>query len=181
MVSLAKLIFKAILGVIAFVLFAQLIAFFPWYMTMVIETFNVSNAVANDNYLKPMYFDNTVDQFDNLPIYSETPVTNYNGRDSGIGISVVRDSDGEEIANWNTLGFVDGNDELDFARNNVNDNEKPYRQRGEIFTVELSANYPLEIEIGGNVIRRELPFSFSMRTVGLKYYKDLDYDYAFLP
>lgn len=152
----AKITFLSICVSIAIYVFTSFIYFFPWYTTLIVETFNISQIVAGDNYLKNTYYQDTIDRLQDKPIFKRNPsaiqlvVKNENNR-SAIG------DDDEEI-------YVSS---LDI--------DKPYCQRGKVIEVELSAIYPLEVTLWGKTYTKNIPMSFEMKTVGLKHYKDLEY------
>lgn len=152
----AKVTFMSIVVTVALYVLTSFIYFFPWYTTLIVETFNVSQIVAGDNYLKQTYYEETLDRLKDKPIFREYPgkieliVLNDDGRNA------VGDND-EEIYE----GSVEG--------------DKPYKQRGNPLTVEMSAVYPLKATLWGETYTYDIPIDFSMKTVGLKHYKDLEY------
>jgi len=157
MQSMAKAILVSILSAVAFLLFVNFIYFFPWYMTLVVETFNLSQAAANDNYVKETYYYDALDRIRERPVFREK-------------------SDGVKITVLNSLGksAVGLDDALWYA--DLPDADKPYRQRGDAVTVTIEAVYPLKVTLWGKEISRDLPVSFSLKTIGLKHYKDLEMD-----
>lgn len=180
MAGLAKAILVTIIGAAALFLLTHLAFLFPFYMTVVAETFNLANVAANDNYVKETYWENSLDSLIERPIFEKSwgwksgdgwdtgniriKVTNANpdtGHNRAVG------SDYEFDYNWDGGGPSPGGE------------YKPYCQRGEPIRVTVSAAYPLEITLWGRTLRREVPLSFSITTMGLKYYKDLDYEYLF--
>lgn len=156
MQAIAKAVLITILSSVCILMFINLAFFFPWYLTLVTETYNVTQIVASDNYLKESYYDDALDRMQERPIFRDKPhdieikVTNEDSRDA-----IGRDDD-TAYTNWM-------------------DSDKPYRQRGKPLQVEISAVYPLTITIWGKKLEREVPVSFSITTTGLKHYKDLDY------
>lgn len=156
MKSVAKSILIAILASIFLLLLMNFIFFVPWYMTLVTETFSVSQMVSTDNYLKDTYYDDTMDRIKDRPIF-ET-------RDTTITLVVLNDSGLSAI----------GDDDPDIYYTNPSVSSKPYRQRGRPLSVTFTANYPLTITLWGTNYSRDIPVSFSLTTSGLKYYKDLD-------
>lgn len=152
----AKLTFLSICITVAIYVFTSFIYFFPWYTTLIVETFNVSQIVAGDNYLKETYYDDTLDRLKDKPFFRDNPtaiklkVTNENNR-SAVGL------DDEEK-------YID---DMDI--------DKPYCQRGKTIEVELKAIYPLKVTVWGKTYVKNVPVTFSMKTVGLKHYKDLEY------
>ena len=156
MQGIAKAVLISIVVSIAFMMLTSFIYFFPWYTTLIVETFNVSQIVAGDNYLKETYYEDILDRLQDKPIYNKNPedvkviVTNEDGRDA-IG------------------------DDDESVYSNSAEHDKPYKQRGSKIEVELKATYPLQVKIWGKTYTKEIPVSFRMDTVGLKHYKDLDY------
>ncbi|TYQ16048.1 UNVERIFIED_CONTAM: hypothetical protein Cloal_2550 [Acetivibrio alkalicellulosi] len=156
MQSVAKALLITILVTISFMLFTNLIFFFPWYMTLIVETFNISQIAASDNYIKQSYYDDAMNSLKDRPIFREKPNE----------IKIV-------IENESGLSAI-GNDNEEYYAS-LSDNQKPYRQRGSSIRVEISAVYPLSVTLWGQKHERELPVSFSITTTGLRHYKDLDY------
>lgn len=154
--AIAKAILITIVVSICLVLFINFAFFFPWYMTLVLETFHLSQAVASDNYLKQNYYDKSLEKLEEKPIFRDK-------RDQ-IEITVLN-ADGAEAI---------GHDDESFYRE-LEDYEKPYRQRGKPLTVTISAVYPLSITLWGKQYEREIPLQFTITTTGLKHYKDLGF------
>lgn len=159
MQGMAKSILITILATICFMLFTQMIFFFSWYSTLVIETFNMSQVAASDNYVKQNDYDNALKTLRERPIYRDRP--------DDVVITVTNSSNKSAI----------GDDATIYDSDSYPDDLKPYRQRGEALDIELSAVYPLTITLWGRKYEYEggIPVSFSLRTIGLKHYKDLEY------
>ncbi|HEX9058744.1 MAG TPA: hypothetical protein VF941_01040 [Clostridia bacterium] len=155
MQGVAKAVLISILVSVCILLFVNLVFFFPWYMTLVIETFNLSQVAANDNYIKQSYYDDALERLKDRPIFRDKP-------------------DKIVISAKNEGGFtaVGDNDETTYEA--LTDLQKPYRQRGKPVTVEVDAVYPLSITLWGNKVEKDIPVSFSLTTIGLKHYKDLE-------
>ncbi|OMF94244.1 hypothetical protein [Paenibacillus sp. FSL R7-0337] len=154
--GVAKSFLVAIVVAASIMVFTNLVFFFPWYMTLVIETFNLSQVAAGDNYIKQSYYDDALKRLKERPIYREHP--------NQIEVEALNEDNGRAVGN---------DDETVYA--NATELEKPYRQRGEPVTVTVRAVYPLSVKLWGEEIRTEIPVSFSLTSVGLKHYKDLDY------
>ncbi|MEK4043791.1 hypothetical protein NSU18_09005 [Paenibacillus sp. FSL H8-0048] len=154
--GVAKSFLVAIVVAASIMVFTNLVFFFPWYMTLVIETFNLSQVAAGDNYIKQSYYDDALKRLKERPLYREHP--------DQIEVEALNEDNGRAIGN---------DDETVYA--NATELEKPYRQRGEPVTVTVRAVYPLSVRLWGEEIRTEIPVSFSLTSVGLKHYKDLDY------
>lgn len=158
--AFAKSILISILVSVAILLFTNFIYFFPWYMTLVVETFHLSQAVASDNYLTYDNKDYTLKRLKERPVYRD--------KADQIVISAKKDGGGENSAEgWDASSYEDA----------LTDEEKPYKQRGYPVTVRIEAVYPLSIKLWGEKYEREIPVSFSLTTTGLKHYKDLNKQY----
>ncbi|TCK90646.1 hypothetical protein EDC19_2415 [Natranaerovirga hydrolytica] len=158
MQAIAKAILKTIIVTVFILLFMNMVYFFPWYMTMITETFHISQLVANDNYLKQSYYDESLNRLRERPIFRE--------RKYDIEIIVLNES-GSRAVGYDDESLYEYS--TDFS--------KPYRQRGSPITVEIKANYPLSLTLWGNRIEGiDIPASFSLTTFGLKHYKDLEYN-----
>lgn len=152
----AKASFISIVVVIALFIFTSFIYFFPWYTTLIVETFNISQIAAGDNYLKQRYYDDTLERLKDKPIF----------RDNRDKIKIiVENEDGRKAIGYNDEELYEGSMEGD----------KPYKQRGHTIEVELRAIYPLKVTVWGKTYTKDVPVSFTMKTVGLKHYKDLEY------
>ncbi|ADZ85442.1 hypothetical protein [Cellulosilyticum lentocellum] len=155
--GIAKATLISIIVAVALFVFTSFIYFFPWYTTLIVETFNLSQIVAGDNYLKDSYYHDTLSRLQDKPIFKE-----YSDE---IRITIRRE-DGKEY------NYYD-DDETLFETSM--DQDKPYQQRGHTIEVTIRAVYPLRVKIWGKTITKELDRHFTMKTVGLKHYKDLDY------
>lgn len=156
MQGIAKAVLITILVSICILLFVNLVFFFPWYMTLVTETFNLSQAAANDNYIKQSYYDDTLARLKDRPIFEDK---------AGDIVITVKNASGYTAV---------GNDYEEIYENeSLIELDKPYRQRGKPITIEIEAVYPLSITLWGNKVEKEIPVSFSLTAVGLRHYKDL--------
>ncbi|AZS14035.1 hypothetical protein [Paenibacillus lutimineralis] len=155
--AFAKSMLISIFAVIVIMLFTNLVFFFPWYMTLVVETFNVTQYVASDNYLKESYYNDTKERLEKRPIFSQ------------------KANDIKIVAEHEDHHSTKGNDDV-YDYEKKDDADKPYRQRGESVIVTISAVYPLSVKLWGERYEREIPVSFTLKTTGLKHYKDLEYD-----
>ncbi|MBH5320056.1 hypothetical protein I6N90_19830 [Paenibacillus sp. GSMTC-2017] len=162
MQGIAKAILITLLTSIGIVLLTNMAFFFPWYLTLVSETYYVSQVAATDNYVSRANYDDIKDSLEDKPIFSK--------RKDDIQIWVHKS---EEYSNpsKSAIPIVDRSDYSDY----VYDEEKPYQQRGETIYVKIAAVYPLSITLWGEEHTAEIPVSFKMTTVGLKHYKDLPY------
>lgn len=154
MKGIAKGLLIAILVSITIMLLTNMAFFFPWYTTLIVETFSVTQAVSTDNYLKESYYDEALSRLENRPIYRE--------RTGQIEIEVLN-SDGMDA-----IGNDDPETYYDYYTYS-----KPYRQRGEPLTITIKASYPLEIKLWGKTYSQDIDIDYSMETTGLRYCKDL--------
>lgn len=161
MQGIAKSMFAAIIVAIVIMMFTNFVFFFPWYMTLIVETFNVAQVVASENYLKKEYEESLLEKMEKRPIYKERAdkIKIYAWKE------VTGDSDVDKDDAIGEIGVSDYSERTN----------KPYRQRGEPVTVKISAVYPLTVELWGKEYTRDIPISFSLTTTGLKHYKDLEY------
>ena len=174
MITTAKTVLISILASIALYLLLQLAFFFPFYMTVVVETFNLANVAANDNYVKQSYYEDSLESLIDRPVFNKAwGWSSGDGWNTGnIRITVVNADGGRAVGYDNEFDY-------DWDGLSFGGETKPYRQRGETVTARVYAVYPLEITIWGKTVTYKVPVSFSITTVGLKYYKDLDYDYLY--
>ena len=159
MASIGKMVIGAIIVSVLVVFLSKIAALFPFYMTIVVETFNLSNIAAADNYVKQPYYDATLQGLRERPLFNQDP-------DSVVVAVRQLNSDG-------TVGreAVGSANEYDYEWEP--DDTKPYRQRGEPLQITISAMYPFEFTLWGRDVGFDVPISFSLTTIGLKYYKDL--------
>ncbi|QNU67807.1 hypothetical protein EHE19_004930 [Ruminiclostridium herbifermentans] len=139
-------------------LFSNLVVFFPWYMTLVIETFNLSQVASCDNYIKESYYEDVLYKLESTPIFSNSA--------SKISITATN------AYGRTAIGYDDENRYADDP-----DYNKPYLQRGEEVTITISADFIPRITLWGEDIEGHIPVSFTLKPVGLKHYKDLPFDY----
>jgi hypothetical protein len=149
MAGFAKTILIALLVTVVFITFTNVIFFFPWYMTLAYETFNLSQFAANDNYLRQINYNLILNRLQNKPIF----------KDKYRDIEILPDYGSDYPSDYAAYADAD----------------KPYSQRGNPITVSISAVYPIRITIAGKLLEREIPVVFSLTVAGLRYYKDLDY------
>jgi len=185
-----KAVLVAIIASAALFLLTHLAFFFPFYITIVAETFNLANIAANDNYVRHEYWTESLEGLRDRPIFSKA----YLWNDNNISIEVIKgvpsSADGKKCENICAAGnscngrcAVGYNGAYASAyfydENGWADRAKPYRQRGEPVTVTVRAVYPFEVSMWGWTIRQEWPVSYHITTIGLRYYKDLPYDDLF--
>jgi hypothetical protein len=150
MEGFAKAIVTAIICGIVFLLFTNFIMFFPWYMTLVYETYNLSTIAANYNYLPQDEKEFILENLKVKPIFSER----------GDAIEVRCDFEGEHSYDYYR--------DMDYT-------DKPYCQRGEKFSVSIKAAFPFKITVGGKEVEKSLDVVFTLPVTGTRYYKDLVY------
>lgn len=160
MTAPAKAIVIAMASTIILALIMQVFLFFPFYMTLVIETFNLANVAATDNYVKESFYDTIIEDLRDRPVFSRRPRNEVQIH--------VRNSDNQSA--------IGDDNEFYYDEYGIDDHLKPYRQRGEPITITIEARYPLEFQWMGMTFRHDagIPVSFEMTTIGLRYYKDLD-------
>lgn len=174
-----KAVLVAIITAASLFVLTHLAFLFPFYMTVIIETFNLANVAANDNYVKQTYWNECLCSMKELPMFEKSWIEGGGG--DGLETGNIRITVTNEYPSPNNKAI--GKDD-EFAYNWDGPSSptgvyKPYCQRGEPVTVTVYAVYPFEITLWGRTLEREVPLSFSITTVGLKYYKDLDYDYLY--
>ncbi|MGZ9584921.1 hypothetical protein [Paenibacillus marinisediminis] len=156
MAGIAKSILIAIIVSIGLMIFTNFIFFFSWYSTLILETFNLSQVAAGDNYIKQTYYEDALESLRERPVFRE--------RADKIVITALNSSDFKAIGN---------DDETTYE--SASERDKPYRQRGEPIKIEIKAEYPLSVTLWGKKYEQVIPVSFSLTATGLKHYKDLDY------
>ena len=174
MAAAVKAILISLIATAALFLLVHLAFFFPFYMTIVVETFNLANVAANDNYVKYEYWRNSLDDLQNRPMFSKA----WDIKQDCIVIEAKKGARDENYGS--AIGYA-GESGTDFYYDEEGwaDQDKPYRQRGFPVTVTVSASYPFEVSMWGRTVTRLWPVSFSITTIGLKYSKDLEYDYLY--
>ena len=172
-----KAVLVAIISAAALFVLTHLAFIFPFYMTVIVETFNLANVAANDNYVKQTYWEESLENMIERPMFEKTwDWKKGDGWNTGnIRITVFYEHDGKD---YPARGMDDASRYSwdGDGPSPINGEYKPYCQRGEKVTVTVSAVYPVEITMFAWEVKREVPLSFSITTVGLKYYKDLEYD-----
>jgi len=153
--AVGKLALKAIIISALVVFLSKVAALFPFYMTIVVESFNLANAAAADNYIKQPSYDAALAALCERPLFNRNP--------GSVTIEVQNADGGRAVGSDNEYDY-DG-----LA-------DKPYRQRGRPLQVTVSALYPFEFTLWGRPVGFDVPVSFSLTVIGLKYYKDLPMD-----
>ncbi|MCX7748174.1 MAG: hypothetical protein N2645_15010 [Clostridia bacterium] len=149
MAGFAKAILVSLLVTVAFLIFSNFIFFFPWYMTMMYETFHLSLASAQNNYLQKSEIAAIRSKLEKQPGFKDYK--------DDLVISCTRIGDHEP----------------EYYKDKP-DSEKPYKQRGEQIEVSIKAVYPFKLKIAGTEKKIPLEMNFSLKTTGLRYYKDLE-------
>jgi hypothetical protein len=157
MATYGKTVIGAILISTLVVFLAKVAALFPFFMTMVTETFNLANIASADNYIKDSYYQQSLKDLRERPFFNKLP--------DRVEINVYNASD-----RW----AVGSDDEYEYI--NDSPDNKPYMQKGDPVRIEVKAKYPFEFTIWGQTVSYEAPMSFRLTCYGLKYYKDLDMD-----
>lgn len=149
MAGFAKAILISILVVAIFIVFTNFLLFFPWYMTLVYETYNLASVAANYNYLPRDEKEFILDNLKDRPVFNESPEK----------IQVNSDREGEYSYDY----YKDLDNSL-----------KPYVQRGDTFYVEIRAAFPFRFEVAGSERRIDYEVSYRLPVTGIRYYKDLE-------
>lgn len=160
MQGIAKATLCSIFIALFLLVLSSFIYFFPWYTTLVVETFNVSQIVAGDNYLKESYYQEALEHL------NDTPLFDYYQSDSDKCVQIT-------VKNESNRDAIGVDDETYYET--MNEEQKPYGQRGRTLTVTIRATYPLKVRIMGNDYAAPITLTCSLKTVGLKHYKDLEY------
>lgn len=126
--------------------FSNFIMFFPWYFTLVYETFNVSIRASNINYIDSTITKEARDDLINRPIFNKL-------------------SRGDIKILMNDTEISENNEQNTFIS---------YLQRGETFDVTIESKFPFIIKFGDVDFRREAEIKFTIPTTGIRYYKDLE-------
>jgi hypothetical protein len=176
-----KAVLVALLSAAALIILTHLALLSPFYMTAIVETFNLANVAANDNYVKQMYYDESFKKLKELPMFKKSWEWGGGGDGWTSGNIIIKVENAYPDTAHNKA--VGNNNEFEYNwdgdRPSSRGVYKPYCQRGKPIKITIYAVYPFEVMLGGRPLRRELPVSFSITTIGLKYYKDLDYDYLY--
>ena len=183
MATLGKMVIGAILLSVLIMFLSSIAMLFPFYMTIVTETFNLANIAAADNYVKELYYDESLEGLRELPLFNDAStgdaeifVFNADGialLDLDVSNRPIRDK--ASSLRYSEGWAVGSNSEFDY--NNIDGAfGKPYRQQGSKLRIIVTAEYPFEFTIWGQPVGFNVPVSFSLTTNGLKYYKDLPMD-----
>ncbi len=158
-------------------------ALFPFYMTIVTETYNLANIASADNYIKEQYYEDALEDLRDRPLFNNAYTQDaeiYVLNEEGIELLEMAGSSGTIKERLDSINFGDGwavgsNDEYDYAVTDGPDG-KPYRQQGRPVQIVVTAEYPFQFTMWGRDAGFNVPVSFSITTNGLKYYKDLPMD-----
>jgi len=191
-----KAVLVAIIASAVLFLLTHLAFFFPFYITIVVETFNLANVAANDNYVKYEYWRSSLDSLLDSPMIRRAREWDE-WREEFVSIEVVKGIpdgvDGSSCEGVCAAGFscnggcavganvTSGYSDFYYYLEGWAENTRPYRQRGYPVTVTVRAVYPVEFAMWDWQVRDFVHVSYSITTIGLKYYKDLDYDSLFDP
>lgn len=155
MKSFAKAIVIVIGSISGLFILMNFLFFFPWYLNIVYESFQISQEVGQDNYLKRSIYEERLDNLKDKPIFNKRP--------DSIEI-IVENADG-----YNAIGEDD--ETIYFTSTS-----KPYLQRGEPITITIKADYLVQIPLlDRQSFETFIPVQFHLNAVGTKYYKDIDY------
>lgn len=162
MVGFAKGIVVALLVSVAMVFMMNVAFFFPWYINVIETCFEVSQIVANENYLPGDDYHNIYGELKSKPIF------NKRNDESELYIKVTHEN------GKNGIEYATGTNAEDYYY--MSESSKPYVQRGNLATVTVGASYPFQMTLGGKELQlADIPVEISIKTSTLKYYKDLSY------
>ncbi|MCX7711688.1 MAG: hypothetical protein N2484_17740 [Clostridia bacterium] len=148
MKAVANSILATLIISIFLLTFTNFILFFPWYLTLVFETFNLSTQAASVNYIKPEMVKFVEDDLKSRPLFKDPLVKDQ----------IFVHMDGNKItpsADESTVKSI------------------YCKQRGKSFKVSITASFPFVIKAFGNDFTRTKDITFELPTTGVKYYKDL--------
>lgn len=148
MKTVANSILAALLVSIFLLTFTNFIMFFPWYLTLVFETFNLSTQAAGANYIKPEMVRFIEDDLKSRPLFKNPAVKDM----------VYVQMDGSRIR--------PSDDEISVKTAYC-------KQRGSAFKVSITASFPFIIKAFGNTFTRTQEVTFELPTTGVRYYKEL--------
>jgi len=154
----AKGILLAVIASLAIVILMNVAFFFPWYITLVETSFEVAQVVANENYLPYDTHEDICEELRNKPIFKENP--------ESIEIEVTHSNGNNAIERY------PGKTADDYYDSSA----KPYVQRGNVVKVTVRATYPFRMQFAGkDITAANITIPFTIETITLKHYKDLDY------
>lgn len=148
MKAVANSILMVLMVSIFLLTFTNFIMFFPWYLTLVFETFNLSTQAAGVNYITPQMVRYIEDDLKSRPLFKDPLVNN----------SIFVHMDGRRVSA--------GDDESMIKSSYC-------KQRGSNFKVSVTASFPFVIKAMGVTFTRKQEVSFELPVTGVKYYKEL--------
>jgi len=155
MKAIANSILATILISLFIITFTNFIILFPWYLTLVFETMNLSSDVATVNGVTKNMVDNVILNLEDKPLFKR--------KMSDLKIFISSSDSGSDVEVQKAV-FSD-------------DNEVKYRrQRGKKIKVGIEAVFPFDIKVFGNTYSYQIPIRFNLSTIGVRYYKDLEGD-----
>ncbi|KNY27517.1 hypothetical protein [Pseudobacteroides cellulosolvens] len=155
MKAIANSILATILVSIFIITFTNFIMLFPWYLTLVFETMNLSSDVATVNGVTKNMVDNVILDLEDKPLFkrkmSDLKIfISHSDSDNDVEVQKAVFSDDKEV--------------------------KHRRQRGKKIKVGIEAVFPFDIKVFGNTYSYQIPIRFNLSTIGVRYYKDLEGD-----
>ena len=162
MAGFAKGILIAMVASVAMVIMMNLAFFFPWYITVIETAFEVSQVVANENYLPGDDYHNIYNELKSKPIFKERASSDK----LYIKVNGPSRKDCKETVTGRNADYY----------YNMSEGAKPYVQQGNQLIVVVGASYPFQMNIGGRQLSlADIPVEVPIKTTALKYYKDLNY------
>jgi hypothetical protein len=153
MKAVANSILAVLLISIFIMTFTNFIMLFPWYLTLVYETTNLSNDAATVNGITKNMVDNVINDLQDKPLFKR--------KMSDLKIYISDEADPDSEHEVSRAVFSD-------------DSEVKYRrQRGRKVKVGIEAVFPFDLKIFGKTYSYEMPVRFNLTASGVRYYKDL--------
>lgn len=155
MKAIANSILATILVSIFIITFTNFIMLFPWYLTLVYETMNLSSDVATVNGVTKNMVDNVILDLEDKPLFKR--------KMSDLKIFISESTTDKDV-------------EVQKAVFSDTKEVKYKRQRGKKIKVGIEAVFPFDIKVFGNTYSYQIPIRFNLSTIGVRYYKDLEGD-----
>lgn len=147
MKAVANTILAALLISIFMLTFTNFIMLFPWYLTLVYETMNLSTDVATVNGITVDMLENVTNDLKDKPLFKR------------------------KMSDLKVL--IDDEDVTDIV---FTEQVMLRKQRGESIRVGIRAVFPFDLRLFGVTYSYEQEIMFDLTTTGVRYYKDMPYD-----
>lgn len=148
MKTVANSILATLIVSIFLLTFTNFIMFFPWYLTLVFETFNLSTQAASVNYVKPDMVKFTEEDLEKKPLFKD-PLVKDTIKIRMNGIQISSSDDDSLIKSFYC------------------------KQRGVVFKVSVTASFPFIIKAFERTYAKKQEVTFELPATGVKYYKEL--------